>query len=66
MKSRVTGDCQARFRENVGVKFPCVTRLSSTLKEVHSNNILNNKTELQSSQKTFKKFVDFICPFKIF
>ena len=27
MKSRVKGDFQARFRENVGVKFPCVTRL---------------------------------------
>ena len=27
MKSRVTGDCHARFRENVGVRFPCVTRL---------------------------------------
>jgi len=27
MKSRVKGDFQARFRENVRVKFPCVTRL---------------------------------------
>jgi hypothetical protein len=27
MKSRVKGDFKARFRENVGVKFPCVTRL---------------------------------------
>lgn len=27
MKSRVMGDYQARFRGNVGVKFPCVTRL---------------------------------------
>ncbi len=27
MKSRVKGDFQARFRENAGVKFPCVTRL---------------------------------------
>jgi hypothetical protein len=26
MKSRVKGDFQARFRENVRVKFPCVTR----------------------------------------
>jgi len=31
MKSRVTGDCHARFRENVGVKFPCVTRLPASL-----------------------------------
>jgi hypothetical protein len=29
MKSRVKGDFQARFRENVRVKFPCVTRLHS-------------------------------------
>jgi len=28
----VTGDCHARFRENVGVKFPCVTRLAVSLK----------------------------------
>jgi len=28
MKSRVKGDFQARFRENVRVKFPCVTRLN--------------------------------------
>jgi hypothetical protein len=28
MKSRVKGDFQARFRENVRVKFPCVTRLA--------------------------------------
>ncbi|MDR2913741.1 MAG: SMI1/KNR4 family protein [Tannerella sp.] len=27
MKSRMTGDCHVRFRGNVGVKFPCVTRL---------------------------------------
>jgi acetyl esterase/lipase len=33
MKSRVKGDFQARFRENVGVKFPCVTRLVAILKE---------------------------------
>lgn len=31
MKSRVKGDFQARFRENVGVKFPCVTRLGVML-----------------------------------
>ena len=31
MKSRVKGDFQARFRENVGVKFPCVTRLPAML-----------------------------------
>ena len=27
MKSRMKGDFHVRFRENVGVKFPCVTRL---------------------------------------
>jgi|GEM_PF-2037397 len=30
MKSRVQGDFHVRFRENVGVKFPCVTRLASS------------------------------------
>jgi len=33
MKSRVKGDFQARFRENVRVKFPCVTRLADILSE---------------------------------
>jgi len=32
MKSRVKRDFHARFRENVGVKFPCVTRLWASLK----------------------------------
>jgi hypothetical protein len=27
----VTGDCHARFRENAGVRFPCVTRLPAIL-----------------------------------
>ena len=27
MKSRMKGDFHVRFRGNVGVKFPCVTRL---------------------------------------
>ena len=33
MKSRVKGDFQARFRENVGVKFPRVTRLAHILEK---------------------------------
>ena len=32
MKSRMKGDFHVRFRENVGVKFPCVTRLAVILK----------------------------------
>ena len=32
MKSRVKGDFQARFRENVRVKFHCVTRAVRYLK----------------------------------
>lgn len=32
MKSRVKGDFHARFRENVGVRFPCVTRLCAFLR----------------------------------
>jgi len=33
MKSRVQGDFHARFRGNVGVKFPCVTRLPAQVYE---------------------------------
>ena len=33
------GDFQARFRENVGVKFPCVTRLPATV----NNDTFNNE-----------------------
>jgi len=29
MKSRMKGDCHVRFRENAGVKFPSVTRLTA-------------------------------------
>jgi DNA-directed RNA polymerase specialized sigma24 family protein len=36
MKSRVKGDFHARFRENVGVRFPCVTRLNDADKAVIS------------------------------
>jgi hypothetical protein len=40
MKSRVKGDFQARFRENVGVKFPCVTRLVEIItKKLKQKNI---------------------------
>ncbi len=31
MKSRVKGDFHARFRENAGVKVPCVTRLGASV-----------------------------------
>ena len=37
MKSRVKGDFQARFRENVRVKFPCVTRLAVILPNDRTN-----------------------------
>ena len=37
MKSRVKGDFQARFRENVGVKFPCVTRLADIVEKPSRN-----------------------------
>lgn len=37
MKSRVKGDFHARFCENVGVKFPCVTRLANIMKEYNFN-----------------------------
>jgi hypothetical protein len=35
MKSRVTGDCHARFRENVEVKFLGVTRLAVIVEKNH-------------------------------
>ena len=37
MKSRVKGDFQARFRENAGVKFPCVTRLKNEIEKSAQN-----------------------------
>ena len=37
MKSRVMGDYQARFRENVGVKFLDVTRLGVIAKNEKDN-----------------------------
>ena len=48
MKSRVKGDFQARFRENVEVKFPRVTRLCDTfeLHETQRNRIKKNKQKL--------------------
>ena len=47
MKSRVKGDFQARFRENVGVKFPCVTRLAVSLLMT-----LNQLDNSKSNEKT--------------
>ena len=38
MKSRVKGDFQARFRENVRVKFHCVTRLGDILERQKIDN----------------------------
>ncbi len=35
----MTGDCQARFRENVGVRFPCVTQLAEILNDIKSSNL---------------------------
>jgi len=40
MKSRMTGDCHVRFRENVGVRFPCVTRLG-LMTTIYKKNNLN-------------------------
>jgi len=40
MKSRVKGDFHARFRGNVGVKFPCVTRLAVIVKRQTDNSQL--------------------------
>ena len=49
MKSRMKGDFHVRFRENVGVKFPCVTRLVATAeKELYSNAIFKIKNYMKS------------------
>lgn len=43
MKSRVKGDFHARFCENVGVKFPCVTRLAvMELLHLHGHEVKGN------------------------
>jgi len=34
----MTGDCHVRFRENAGVKFPCVTRLAASGGDVQVDN----------------------------
>jgi hypothetical protein len=34
------GDFHVRFRENVGVKFPCVTRLADSLKKTQKKELL--------------------------
>ena len=54
MKSRVKGDFQARFRENVGVKFPRVTRLyailGDTLQTTNQTNEKNNHFDKNKRQ----------------
>ncbi len=37
MKSRMTGDRHVRFRENAGVKLPCVTRLGIMPREFRAD-----------------------------
>jgi hypothetical protein len=51
-KSRVKGDFHARFRENVGVQFPCVTRLAAT--QTKSSNYKNYETKF--IEKIFHQF----------
>ena len=46
MKSRVKGDFHARFCENVGVKFPCVTRLVAMLPRQSVNRKIMNKFKI--------------------
>jgi outer membrane scaffolding protein for murein synthesis (MipA/OmpV family) len=51
MKSRVKGDFHARFRENAGVKFPCVTRLGDILRKK------TEKQKLKLTTKTMRKLL---------
>jgi len=50
MKSRVKGDFHARFRGNVGVKFPCVTRLGVIVKRHRRNQ--KPLTEIKMDKKS--------------
>ena len=40
MKSRMKGDFHVRFRENVGVKFPCVTGLCVNVQDIRRQLII--------------------------
>ena len=57
MKSRVTGDCHARFRENAGVRFPCVTRLPASVQNRHRQTNIKIK---------MKDIIDKISSYNIF
>ena len=61
MKSRVKGDFQARFRENVEVKFPRVTRLVAilpkNLKMNHSELKADSIKNIQNSPLLNEKFL---------
>ena len=66
LKSRVKREFQARFRENVGVKFPCVTRLAGVLFQRRiiivqlGNAIIVTKNELNERPPTNSNVVP--CP----
>ena len=45
MKSRMKGDFHVRFRENVKVKFLCVTRLSAMRGRYSISDIITKKKE---------------------
>ena len=55
MKSRVKRDFHARFRENVGVKFPCVTRLWASLRATVPLRQLDRKTMKTMTKKIFSR-----------
>src|SRR5690554_223223 len=60
MKSRVTGDCHARFRENVGVKFPCVTRLADILTNLTTPKQTRMDNRVYYGEYSLKHWIDLI------
>jgi len=50
----MTGDCHVRFRENAGVKFPCVTRLAAIgAHRTDSENLQNSRMKYFSYKNSF-------------
>ena len=51
------GDLHVQFRENAGVKFPCVTRLSLSVKKTTTVNKINNRNKMPTAHSG-----TFACP----
>ena len=60
MKSRMKGDFHVWFRENAGVKFPCVARFIGHGRRPHNRQSVNQKKipESQNFEHFFLKFIE--------